>query len=32
MNLQQRKELLVRLGNYMVSEDPEWLKANEKAS
>ena len=32
MNLQQRKELLVRLGNYMVSEDPDWLKAKEKAS
>jgi hypothetical protein len=32
MNLQQRKELLVRLGNYMAGDDDDWLEAKRKAS
>lgn len=32
MNLQQRKELLVRLGNYMSGRDEEWQLAKQKAS
>jgi hypothetical protein len=32
MNLQQRIDLLVRLGNYMLSDDGEWQEAKEKAS
>ena len=31
MNLQQRKDLLQRLGSYLTSQDPEWLAAKEKA-
>lgn len=31
MNLQQRKELLVRLGNYMQGSDEPWLSAKHKA-
>jgi hypothetical protein len=31
MNLSQRKELLVRLGNYMQSEDEQWQHARHKA-
>jgi hypothetical protein len=31
MNLQQRKALLVRLGNYMSGNDEEWLAAKHKA-
>ena len=31
MNLQQRKELLVRLGNYMLGSDESWLKAKQRA-
>lgn len=31
MNLQQRKELLVRLGQYMLSEDEQWTAAQYKA-
>ena len=32
MNLQQRKELLVRLGNYMLSDEEEWRTAKKKAN
>jgi hypothetical protein len=32
MNLQERIDLLVRLGAYMLSDDPEWLTAKQKAS
>jgi hypothetical protein len=32
MNLQQRIDLLVRLGEYMVSDDQDWQQAKEKAS
>lgn len=32
MNLQQRIDLLTKLGNYMLSDDPVWLEAKEKAS
>ena len=32
MNLQQRIDLLTRLGNYMLSDDPAWQQAKEKAS
>jgi len=32
MNLQERIALLTRLGNYMLSEDPGWLQAKEKAA
>jgi hypothetical protein len=31
MNLSRRKELLVRLGNYMRSKEEDWQKAKEKA-
>lgn len=31
MNLSQRKELLVQLGNYMQSEDEQWQQAKHKA-
>jgi hypothetical protein len=31
LNLQQRKELLVRLGEYLLSNEPEWQHAKEKA-
>src|SRR5512139_2746222 len=31
MNLLQRKELLVRLGNYMTSNDEDWQQAKQKA-
>jgi hypothetical protein len=31
MNLQQRKELLVRLGNYMLGTDETWLKSKQRA-
>jgi len=32
MNLQQRIELLTRLGNYMLSDDPAWQQVKERAS
>ena len=32
MNLQQRIDLLIRLGDYIVSKDPDWEKTKEKAS
>ena len=32
MNLQQRIDLLSRLGKYILSDDPAWLQAKEKAS
>lgn len=32
MNLQQRIDILTKLGNYMQSDDPVWLEAKEKAS
>jgi hypothetical protein len=32
MNLQYRIDLMVRLGEYILSEDPEWIKAKEEAS
>lgn len=32
MNLQQRKALLVRLGNYMSGHDAAWMEAREKAT
>jgi len=32
LNLQQRKELLVQLGNYMLSDEPEWHYTKEKAN
>jgi hypothetical protein len=32
MNLQQRKELLVRLGNYMLSDNEDWQAAKKKAT
>lgn len=31
MNLQERKELLIRLGNYMLSEDDQWQETKQKA-
>jgi hypothetical protein len=31
MNLSQRKELLIRLGNYMQAHDEEWQQAKQKA-
>src|SRR5215207_6899327 len=31
MNLQQRKELLIRLGNYMQTADEEWQTVKKKA-
>jgi len=32
LNLQQRKGLLLQLGNYMLSEEPEWKYTKEKAN
>lgn len=32
MNLQERIDLLVEMGEYMLSDDPAWLAAREKAS
>src|SRR5579875_3234294 len=31
MNLQQRKELLLELGNYMLDNDEQWQSAKQKA-
>jgi hypothetical protein len=32
MNLQERKEILTRLGNYMLSDEEEWLWTKERAN
>ena len=32
MNLQQRKELLVRSGNYMLGRDEDWFGAKQRAT